>query len=159
MGGVDLADQKVATYRLSLKTNRWYKKLLYWFIDLSMSNAWACYKVDFPETELKFVDFKVRTAAQLMMDTLPDPTVAISLLTNWAPSASTMYVPDTVRLDNDSHWPKWIGGTGDNAKFGRHCRMKKCKARVRSYCSKCNVYLCNSYKKNCFLKWHTVTKI
>ena len=68
MGGVDLADQKVATYRLSLKTNRWYKKLLYWFIDLSMSNAWACYKVDFPETELKFVDFKVRTA-QLMMDT------------------------------------------------------------------------------------------
>ena len=82
----------------------------------------------FPATPYKFVDFKVRTAAHLMMDSLPDPTIVASLFTDWAPSASTLYVPDAVRLDNNSHWPKWIGGTGDNAKFGRHCRMKQCTA-------------------------------
>ena len=156
MGGVDLADQNVATYRLSLKTNRWYRKLLYWFIDLSVSNAWACFKVDFPTTDLDFLNFKVTIAQQLMMNlTLPDPADVQGL----APPVSMTYVPDSVRLNNMSHWPEWIGGTGENAKFGRHCRMKKCKARVRSYCSKCRVYLCSFYKKSCFVKWHTVTRI
>ncbi len=59
MGGVDLADQNLATYRISLKTTKWYRKFLYHLLDMCVVNAFAAWKADFPEDTTDFLEFKV----------------------------------------------------------------------------------------------------
>ena len=46
MGGRDLCDQYLATYRSELKSGRWYRKMSYFFSDLCCSQAFSLYKVD-----------------------------------------------------------------------------------------------------------------
>ncbi len=44
MGGVDRADQNVATYRVGIRTKKWWWPLFAWVPDVAMQNAWLLYK-------------------------------------------------------------------------------------------------------------------
>ena len=153
MGGVDLADQYLSNYRLGIKTMKWYKKMLYFFIDLSISNAFACYKADYSQSTLDFLSFKIEVARSLMTKNgLANPGNDKILI---QPQQSIEFVPDDVRLDGLHHWPACVDGGKNSKIFGKHCKIRGCKGRTRSYCMKCQVFLCYTATKNCFLKWHT----
>ena len=40
MGGVDLFDQFVATYRVRIRSKKWWWPFFAWAVDSSMANAW-----------------------------------------------------------------------------------------------------------------------
>ncbi|XP_051796453.1 uncharacterized protein LOC127536019 [Acanthochromis polyacanthus] len=56
-------------------------------------------------------------------------------------------VPD-VRLDQTAHW---LIMTGDKGR----CRVPRCNGTPKAMCRKCNVHLCFTPDRNCFLKFHT----
>ena len=152
MGGVDLADQYIANYRLEYKTVKWYKKLAYFFVHLSVSNAYACFKAENPNSGMDFKSFKSSVATSLMAkDKIRRP---LSLDTE-PPLSSADCVSEAVRLDRIDHFPGWISGGGEQKNFGRHCKIRGCKSCTRAYCMKCRVFLCNTAAKNCFYVWHT----
>ena len=44
MGGVDLADMFIALYSSSMKTHRWYLKVLIHCVDIYKVNSWLLYR-------------------------------------------------------------------------------------------------------------------
>jgi len=44
MAGVDLFDQKATYYGIQLRSHRWYVKILFHFLEVSMINAYILYK-------------------------------------------------------------------------------------------------------------------
>ena len=44
MGGVDLADKLIALYRTTIKSKRWYLKVLFHCVDIAKVNAWLLYR-------------------------------------------------------------------------------------------------------------------
>ena len=46
MGGVDLADQLIALYRISFCVRKYYHKLVFHLLDMSIANAWLLYRRD-----------------------------------------------------------------------------------------------------------------
>ena len=46
MGGVDLADQLIALYQISFRVRKYYHKLVFHLLDMSVVNAWLLYRRD-----------------------------------------------------------------------------------------------------------------
>ena len=46
MGGVDLVDQLIALYRISFRVRKYYHKLVFPLLDMSVVNAWLLYRRD-----------------------------------------------------------------------------------------------------------------
>ena len=46
MGGIDKSDMLVHLYKTPMKSKRWYMRLFAYCLDLSVCNAWLCYKRD-----------------------------------------------------------------------------------------------------------------
>ena len=46
MGEVDLADQLIALYRISFHVRKYYHKLMFHLLDMSIANAWLLYRRD-----------------------------------------------------------------------------------------------------------------
>ena len=44
MGGVDLLDSIIGRYRIAMRSKKWYFKLFYHFLDMSLVNAWLLYR-------------------------------------------------------------------------------------------------------------------
>ena len=44
MGGVDLSDMITALYKQDIRSPRWYMRLFYYAVDLSITNAWFLYR-------------------------------------------------------------------------------------------------------------------
>ncbi|KAL3244042.1 hypothetical protein MRX96_019612 [Rhipicephalus microplus] len=44
MGGVDLADMLIELYGTDHKSKRWYMRIFYWMMDVSIVNGWLLYK-------------------------------------------------------------------------------------------------------------------
>ena len=140
---------------INMKTKKWYKKLLYFFIDLCVSNAYACFKADYPEKNLDFLEFKTEVSHSLMRKIDLGPGAELDLP---PPQQSADFVCDEVRLDRVDHLPSWVDGGKTSKVFGKHCKIRGCKGHTRSYCMKCKVFLCNSAVKKCYYKWHTATR-
>src|SRR5678815_2772656 len=44
MVGVDLADMLIELYRINFKSRKWYTRIFYYLLDLSVVNAWLLYR-------------------------------------------------------------------------------------------------------------------
>ena len=44
MNGVDISDQYTASYPFTRKTIKWWRKVCFWLIDLSVTNSYALYR-------------------------------------------------------------------------------------------------------------------
>lgn len=70
MGGVDLADMFAALYRIELRPRRWYLRILYYLIDLSLVNGWLLYRRHLTQKQEKkympLLDFRAQVAVALI---------------------------------------------------------------------------------------------
>lgn len=157
MGGVDLSDQIHQYYTCLRKTAKWYKKLFFHLLNLTVINAYLLYK-KFSEDENKLGHYEFRRALceSLIFEApnAPKPSVfAGRRITGEKPGRLT-----------ERHFPESIPAA-PGAKRLRPCRdcaacnpskrqRQGFKRKQTSYwCSKCQKPLC---VPNCFMVYHTV---
>lgn len=145
---------------MKTKSRKWYRRVLYHFLDLALVNAYILYK---QTTNMPLYQFKLDVALALMYgEAVEDPmdiqvimeenAVAVTMAANGDPVGSATVLP-CIRFDKSEHYP------GVAAKKGRTCKVEGCKARTVVWCKKCKVYLCVKLEKdgetsNCFEKFH-----
>uniref|UniRef100_A0A8C1TF05 PiggyBac transposable element-derived protein domain-containing protein n=1 Tax=Cyprinus carpio TaxID=7962 RepID=A0A8C1TF05_CYPCA len=134
MGGGDLADMFAALYRIDIRPHRWYLRILYYLIDLSLVNGWLLYRRHLTQKQEKkympLLDFRVQVA---------DALIKVGKQRISAPSVD-------VRLDRCDHFPIHAEKCGQ-------CRLCK-NGYMQMACLKCKVLLCFTKDKNCFLEYH-----
>ena len=129
MGGVDLVDAAVATYRPVLCATKWYWLHFLNTISVLMSAAWRIYRTTSTEKDLSLLSF-IRSVVQsyLHMD-----KVAGGPCVSWQ-KGNNSKKPDAVRCTGN-HWPQRVVNQ-------RRCQYCKCHKKVRFICARCDDRLC-----------------
>jgi hypothetical protein len=71
MGGVDLMDSLISLYRTSIRSKKWYLKIVFHLMDLVVVNAWLLYRRDCEscgmskKEQMSLLQFKASVAACL----------------------------------------------------------------------------------------------
>ncbi|KAI5629009.1 piggyBac transposable element-derived protein 3-like, partial [Silurus asotus] len=164
MGGVDLADMFAALYRIDIRPRRWYLRILYYLIDLSLVNGWLLYRRHLNQKQEKkympLLDFRAQVAdalikvgkqADLNSRKRGRPSLEDDPTSHQAapppPPLQRISAPSVdVRLDRCDHFPIHA------EKRGR-CRLCK-NGYTQMACLKCKVLLCFTKDKNCFSEYH-----
>lgn len=69
MGGVDLMDSMIGRYRIIMRSKKWYIKIFYHLIDMSMVNAWILFK-RVTGSKMELSQFREQLAVELCQDSL-----------------------------------------------------------------------------------------
>ena len=136
MGGVDLFDQFISTYRVRIRSKKWWWPFLGWAINASMANAWNLYrKANDGKEHIGMLEFQREVAMALLA---PCGRNKPSRLLPYPKN-----VAETVKLDTQNH----ILVRG----MSKYCRCKQCGRRSIYLCQKCNVTL----HPDCFKAYHS----
>ena len=160
MCGVDLLDSLLSLYRIHTRSKKWYHKLFFHFLDVTVVQSWLmyCRSITANEGKLKLREFKMILANSLMRagkststkrgrPSLADVEKQLQAKKRCGPAA--LVPTKAIRLDGLDHWPVFM----ENGKKGR-CKNPGCEATTRIKCSKCGVNLCLTAKSNCFHFFH-----
>lgn len=160
MGGVDLFDSLIGRYKIVMRSKKWYMRLFYHLLDMTLVNAWLLYKrAAFQRNEsntLKLAEFRAEVANCLCRVGTERTSkrgrpsdVENQIVQKKKRSTTTSYIPPKdIRLDGKFHWPLYTATR-------QRCKFPLCKYCSQVKCNKCGVYLCLSKNNNCFLQFHT----
>lgn len=135
MGGTDLMDECIATYRIGIRSKKWYWSIFTWILDVAINNAWLLYRKNYPKTsnlEFRRELVQVYFSRYGVAPKTPGPVRT---------SISRQVVSD-IRYDGMHHYVISCNR--------RRCAGTNCKSFGRTMCSKCDVGLCVP----CFSKYH-----
>ena len=124
MGDVDLLDQFVSTYRVRIRSKKWWWPVFTWAVNASMENAWNLFR-----TVQKQKNSMFEFQREVVM------TILLSFRRN-RPAKSLAFprkVASNVKLDTKNQI--FVNGTSN------YCRCKYCGGRSMYLCQKCNVAL------------------
>lgn len=158
MGGVDLSDMLLSLYRINIRPKRWYIRILYYFIDLSIVNSWLLYRRHMEQHGKNrftpLLEFRADIAESLIK--AGKPTIERrrgrpSLQNENQPEAKQRRFlvknpPVVVRFDRIDHFP-------EHAEKRGRCRLCS-KGYSQMKCVKCGILLCFTKDKNCFKDYH-----
>ncbi|XP_068098335.1 piggyBac transposable element-derived protein 4-like [Hyperolius riggenbachi] len=144
MGGVDLADQKLAPYLLERKRKAWYKKLAFHLLQMALHNAFVLFNK--ADNRVRFIKFQDQIVLSLIYESGYTPVTT-------DPHASE----DIIRI-RDKHFLDPIPATPSRQYPQKKCRVcmkHKIRRDSRYYCPKCpsKPGLC---LKPCFEIYHSV---
>lgn len=155
MGGVDMMDGLMGRYHIRLKTRNPMNRLFYHFIDMAVTNAYILHHRINLSKKIKLPEFREQIAYGLCNFSLTKK-VGRPSTTPYEPSSSIgkkcVKPPDDVKFDNTGHIPGMFDKSGK--KRCKHCK----KSDTQIYCIKCQINLCLTPSKNCFLDFHKATK-
>lgn len=153
--GIDLNNQIMDLYTATFKTKKWPVNIVLYLFDLSITNSYFEYKEDAKKCNLKdtldAMSFRLAIVEELLCNV---PSISMDVDVP-APTHIPTYKPPSLsrltdRFDGKNHWIV----CDKSIKSQRICRREKCKSRTNVMCSKCKVYLCFNYNKNCFYTFH-----
>lgn len=181
MGGVDLMDGLMGRYHLRAKTRDAATRLFYHFIDMAATNAYILYRrihtekmndsSNIPADAVKplpLPEFRENIAAGLIKISSKRavgrpssrPSTPTTLIGNVGPVGRKAIRPvEDVRYSGVNHFPIWLPKFSDASSTKKNggrqmCKNTGCKSQTQCVCSVCNVHLCCSTTKNCFLEYH-----
>lgn len=159
MGGVDLMDSHLGRYKIRVKTKKWYLRIFYHLLDITIINSWILYrkvhhKQGFSDKDLmSLMDFRSELAETLTnlgstenRKGRPSSSIEEQISRKRKGPAPTMPTKE-VRMDKSGHDQV---RTTDR----RRCQMPGCKLLSYIICKKCNVYLCSKKNLDCFNNFH-----
>lgn len=134
MGGTDLMDNHINTYRISIRGKKWWHCIFTWLFDVAMSNAWLIYRRKSPATS------QLAFRRQVVRDMLSMYGENKRLRST---ETGHLKVSQAKRFDGMNHWivtvPKQL-----------RCALTQCQRRPKTKCEKCGVGLCAM----CFKAYH-----
>ena len=144
MGGVDLKDQRIVTYRLDRKSSvGFYLHIFFDLMDIACVNSCLIYNMKHPN-KLSLHDYKIVVAKNLIQyHQGRKRAVPMS-----RPS-KRKNLPESI----DNHG----GHLPDYQTMGKqcaHCAMKGKENRTFVICLACNIPICLVKERNCFQKHH-----
>jgi len=156
MGGVDLLDGLTGRYKIKLPSRKWYIRLWYHFIDVSIINSLFLYK----KCQLKknkpvnytLANWRAEFSSTLNSTEVCTPTKgtrsnSLEVLMKSVNRTRLTHIPTKdSRTDNTGHIPR------SQDKKGR-CKFLLCKVFTYIKCTKCNCYICIARNKDCFEKF------
>lgn len=158
MGGVDLLDSFLGKYKIKIRTRKWYLRLFYHLLDITLINSWLLYKrvgeqKNTPIT-MKQKDFKFEVGKSLCVygPSINKRRGRPSMLSEEIekkrkkPNAAIL-PPRDVRRDGFEHFPVW----GEKR---QRCKFPGCKGKTFISCEKCHVELCLNKDNNCYRNFH-----
>ncbi|XP_026745537.1 piggyBac transposable element-derived protein 3-like isoform X1 [Trichoplusia ni] len=162
MGGVDLMDSFLGRYRIKVKTRKWYMRIFYHLLDVSIINSWVLYKT--VETRKGADPKKLKNLSEFRSE-LADVLCTYGTTTQptrGRPSNSSItetieakrkkgcqvLPPSDVRLDN-------LGHSQIKTDQRMRCKRPGCKLQSFVKCTKCSVFLCAKKGNDCFNLFHS----
>lgn len=162
MGGVDLHDQMISLYRMSFRSKKYYQRMIFHLLDMTVVNSWIMCRRDaanlcIPKSkQIGLCEFKLKIAFSLMKggkDVIskrgrPSISVELQYSKKRKTGNATNPIPQKdIRLDKVGHFPAY-------AEKRMTCKLPLCKGKIFVYCMKCKVHLCCDKTKNCFYIFH-----
>lgn len=160
MGGVDKTDFLVSLYRTSIRSRKWTLRVIVHFFHLCVTNSWLEYRhhaqlrgistkeqMDLLEFTLAVVESLAKACSLNLPRKRGRPSTS-PLQPLKRPNATTLRPVHDVRYDQIGHWPSV-------EREQQRCKLEGCTGKPKIKCQKCNVHLCLSSGKNCFLAFHT----
>ena len=156
MRGVDRADQLMGYYNISRRSKKWWKRVFWYVVEVAALNAYIIHRAGYPSSERSkhdYLEFRVDLAEEL-----------IGTFTSRQRSVGrprSLEHQQELRLDSSKgHLPLVDDSVHECAVC---CKVRKVRKLKRSEwrhetkikCSTCNVNLCLTSARNCFLKYHT----
>ena len=126
MGGVDLHDQQIARYHISIRSKKWWWPIFAWSLNSALVNSHIFYQ-DVIGGTIDLLTFS-RIVAQSLMQSF-----GMKPLSHGRRSLMAAAVEDQAKYDNVSHWP-----INTMQRF-RRCRH--CDKRTTYACDKCKAPL------------------
>lgn len=159
MGGVDKTDSLIGRHKIKIRSKKWYIRIFYHLIDVSLVNSWLLYKRAFVERNkektLSLLDFRLEVAESLCKTSTstarkgrPSNSKIEDVIGAKKRKTSAIHYPTAdVRLDNFAHWPIWT-------QERQRCKNAKCNFLSSVVCEKCKLNLCLQKNRNCFRDFH-----
>ncbi|XP_039283290.1 piggyBac transposable element-derived protein 3-like [Nilaparvata lugens] len=156
MGGVDLMDMIMGINRATMRTKKWYFRIFYHSIDMSIINAWLLFRRVYGKS-ITITHFREQVAITLCKsgDLSEKPKrgrpsqKSLDQLICKKKRGPKQPVPtlDT-RTDGIGHIRKFLPNRV-------RCKHPKCKKQTFTFCEKCEVSLCSNKKNDCFADYHS----
>lgn len=160
MGGVDKADMLRSLYDRDKRSKKWWHRLLFAFIDMTLVNSYVIYSE--MHGKLPLLEYKCMVTQGLLTKATTCSKKRGRPKTNSSPLAASSSVHQQIREEKQDflwgrtdqncggHWPEFVKNRGRC----ELCAMRKLESRPHSKCSLCKVFLCANEKKNCFREYH-----
>lgn len=142
MGGVDRMDQNISSYRISIRSRKWWWALFAYLLDVAMQNAWLIYRRTAAATHRPLDQLEFRRdvcSIYFRRYSVERPSLGRSPLGR--PKPIIQRVPAELRTDGINHFLQSSGTQ-------RRCAV--CGMKGRRECKKCNVGL----HPECFDTFH-----
>lgn len=151
MGGVDLVDRMIAHYPHGFKSKKWYLRICFHFLNVTIVNAWHLFKIKTKQPNYPLLVFKASVATSLMAQSFhlrrrgrPSNESLEEGSYKKRPAPPKMALE--VRYDQICHYPKKT-----ETEHPPRCHDKACKRRTRWKCGKCDEPVC----PDCMENFHT----
>nr|CAH7750906.1 unnamed protein product [Callosobruchus chinensis]CAH7763309.1 unnamed protein product [Callosobruchus chinensis]CAH7769864.1 unnamed protein product [Callosobruchus chinensis] len=136
MGGVDLLDQGVNNYRISIQGKKWYWVIFTHMVNTALVNAWRIHMLNSGKQKVDLLSF-IRSVTRHYLRCFSKAS--------YSKTRPSPPVPTSIVQDEGGHFP------GKNEK---QLRCRQCHLRARWKCIKCNVTLC--IERECFIQFHSI---
>nr|CAH7737569.1 unnamed protein product [Callosobruchus chinensis] len=136
MGGVDLLDQGVNNYRISIQGKKWYWVIFTHMVNTALVNAWRMHMLNSGKQKVDLLSF-IRSVTRHYLRCFSKAS--------YSKTRPSPPVPTSIVQDEGGHFP------GKNEK---QLRCRQCHLRARWKCIKCNVTLC--IERECFIQFHSI---
>ena len=156
MGGVDLTDQQLSYYAMTRRrTLKWWKKVFWRLVDITVVNAWIIFRTNFPDSPIdsqkKFRLNLAENLVQPLLDLMASQTCPPYLRT----AKGRRPVSAAKRLIG-KHFAYKHRKRGRCVVCGdkKTSTGKRKDTKTQNFCPKCEVFLCQG---TCFETYHTHT--
>lgn len=141
MAGVDRADQYSTCYEIDRKSNKWWKRVFYRLLQISVSNSWIIFK-KFQTKEVPLINFLMPLSETLIQIGKQEMNNKKKVpADNGPPSKRLKIAPSVIEHQPIKHETK---------RRCTFCAAKNKQTRTLYICSTCNVPLCF----DCFAPCH-----
>ncbi len=148
MEAVDKAGMQISFVECVRKSVKWYQKLFFHLLDVSVFNSYLLYKMK-TRKKLQFIDFRLQlTRAILQIYSTPKPTAGRHVLGSNPTRLTARYFPSLVPQTTERTNPQKICVV-----CAHTSRRPNGRTDSRYICKDCDVSLCVI---GCFEKYHTL---